>query len=343
MAPLHAGGLSSQAPPASRTASRTSNSTATYFKDSELPPSPEYEAISPMPRPSPSATMESEGELESETDLPTMTPPSKKQLPLRPRNASPINNTTNKESSVNRNMFVMPPMQRAHSSPGAETNSRVVTPTHNYPRRPPSPLSSGRRRSPLRSAFEDFYPGSAWSSLNIEPNIPEHAELEISTPVTPENEFGNFSTVPTYQNISNTFPRSRRRPTSPLHQSASAPSLHNSAFSSAKYTNEPYPTYGYSFSSTSSMPSTPTSLRSRSPSISSLDTIEDIPDAEEAARLEDEQTKQRTGDDIEVGQESRRRSLDLRTAGLRSNKDRKRWSVCGAERRADFSLEPIEE
>jgi hypothetical protein len=40
-------------------------------------------------------------------------------------------------------------------------------------------------------------------------------------------------------------------------------------------------------------------------------------------------------DDIE----SKRRS----SGGFGTKKERKRWSVCGAERRADFSLEPIEE
>jgi hypothetical protein len=54
--------------------------------------------------------------------------------------------------------------------------------------------------------------------------------------------------------------------------------------------------------------------------------------------LEDEDGKQRGEDG-----EPRRPSLELRGSNLRSNKERKRWSVCGAERRADFSLEPIEE
>jgi hypothetical protein len=87
------------------------------------------------------------------------------------------------------------------------------------------------------------------------------------------------------------------------------------------------------------MPSTPTSFRSRSPSISSLETIPDTPDAEEAARIEAEElAKLRAAaglDDVE----SKRRS----SGGFGSKKERKRWSVCGAERRADFSLEPIEE
>ncbi len=86
------------------------------------------------------------------------------------------------------------------------------------------------------------------------------------------------------------------------------------------------------------MPSTPTSLRSRSPSISSLETIPDTPDAEEAARLEaEEMAKIRTAAGLEE-LENRRRSPSFGT-----KKERKRWSVCGAERRADFSLEPIEE
>jgi hypothetical protein len=90
------------------------------------------------------------------------------------------------------------------------------------------------------------------------------------------------------------------------------------------------------------MPSTPTSLRSRSPSISSLETIEDTPDAEEAALLEDEEAKLK-GEDGDLGDLPRKTSLESRASNLRSNKERKRWSVCGAERRADFSLEPIEE
>jgi hypothetical protein len=92
------------------------------------------------------------------------------------------------------------------------------------------------------------------------------------------------------------------------------------------------------------MPSTPTSLRSRSPSISSLETIEDTPEAEEAAIQEaEEMAKLRLEEGDGAADMRRRSSADLRSGGLRSNKDRKRWSVCGAERRADFSLEPIEE
>ena len=126
--------------------------------------------------------------------------------------------------------------------------------------------------------MDDSYPGvPTWSGLNIESNIPEHAELDISTttlpPLPSTSESDLYPTSPS-TSFHNTFPRTRRRPASTLHQSASAPSLHTTVspqlFTSTsvspilapqRYTNEPYP--HYSFSSASSMPSTPTSLRSR--------------------------------------------------------------------------------
>lgn len=103
------------------------------------------------------------------------------------------------------------------------------------------------------------------------------------------------------------------------------------------------------------MPSTPTSLRSRSPSISSLETIEDIPDAEEAAieahRIAQLKANADNEADLdEAALELRRRSaldgLGQRGRSLMpfGNRDkRKRWSVCGAERRGDFDLETIQE
>lgn len=106
---------------------------------------------------------------------------------------------------------------------------------------------------------------------------------------------------------------------------------------------------GYSYATTmysSSVPSTPTSARSRSPSISSLETIPDSPDAEEAA-LEAERIAQLKADaDAADGGESKGRGgLDTpvrgRTLGFGSRDKRKRWSVCGAERRGDLDLETI--
>ena len=58
--------------------------------------------------------------------------------------------------------------------------------------------------------------------------------------------------------------------------------------------------------------------------------------------MAEEEAKQRT-DENDNADSRRMRSVEIRASNLRSNKERKRWSVCGAERRADFSLEPIEE
>jgi hypothetical protein len=304
-------------------------------KNIQLPPSPpSEEQILPSPKQTRPAIPSRDSSFPS-TPLPTAI--ASIQLPNRPRAPSPSRPQIRPQSSGG-----VPLMQRAHSSPGVDSSGRFITPFYSAPRRPTSPLHAGRRRSPLRSGMEESYPGtSSWIGLSIEPNIPEHEELEI---ITDDNS--HPSPVPSYS----TLPRSRRRPISLLHQSASAPSLQARALSPStsrstspllaaqKYANEPYPMY--SFSSASSMPSTPTSLRSRSPSISSLETIEDIPDAEEAAMLEEEEGKQK---DEEGGDIRRRSSLEIRGSNLRNNKERKRWSVCGAERRADFSLEPIEE
>lgn len=328
-----------------------------------LPPSPPFEyhsdnddandsdnaSSSPLPtRPSRLSRADSDG------DIPQKPIIHQQPLPFRPRNLSPSTPNARPHTSAG---ITMPPMQRAHSSPGVDSLGRFITPqyhhTYSTPRRPASPLSAGsRRRSPLRTAMEESYP--SWAGLNIEPNIPEHAELDLS------EDYSHLSPVPSF---SATFPRSRRRPASPLHASASSPSLnfrtdvraispHTTGTTSPGgsgekryYVNEAYPSsFAYSYSSASSMPSTPSSLRSRSPSISSLETIEDSPDAEEAAMIAaEEDAKYKADDPTEMTDGRRRASLESRGTALRSNKERKRWSVCGAERRADFSLEVIEE
>lgn len=307
-------------------------------EDIALPPSPLPLDQQPDPQLSPSS--HSPTSPTKESLVIRTTNPIQPSTPSRPRAGSPQRKMRPLSGSAIAG--IPPPMQRAHSSPGVDSSGRYIHP-YGTPRRPVSPLPSHRRRSPLRSTMEESYPGgSSWSGLNMEPNIPENEELELS-----ELDLSHPSPISSY---SNTFPRSRRRTNGPLHQSASAPSLHARAMSpgyagrtspspsiaAQRFTNEPYPMY--SFSSASSIPSTPTSLRSRSPSISSLETIEDSPDAEEAAMMEAEEAKVV----LEDG-EPRRTSLEVRGNNLRSNKERKRWSVCGAERRADFSLEPIEE
>jgi hypothetical protein len=109
--------------------------------------------------------------------------------------------------------------------------------------------------------------------------------------------------------------------------------------------NEPFP--AMPASSGSSMPSTPTSLRSRSPSISSLETIPDIPDEEaEAVEAEEIARLKAAADNADADSMRRRSNLEnspsgtTRGYGPRADK-RKRWSVCGAERRQDLDLETI--
>lgn len=101
-----------------------------------------------------------------------------------------------------------------------------------------------------------------------------------------------------------------------------------------------------SLSANSSLVSTPTSFRSRSPSISSLETIPDSPDAEEAALEAEAMAKMRAAAelaDADDAVDGIRRSLDVSgSRGSWGSKDkRKRWSVCGAERRGDFEMETI--
>ena len=284
-------------------------------------------------------------------------------LPYRPRNRSPLSRGHTRSQSGS-NTSPAPPMQRARSSPGFDSVGRIGNSTYST-MRPSSPLGpSGRRRSPLRSTTEETYPGNgAWDRIALEPNIPEHAELDTSSTLRPtatngaELDGGQLSPLPAY---SNTFPRARRRPSSPLQHlsSASLPGLPSTPTSSSsspllsaqKYANEPYPGFNSypSLSSISSMPSTPSSLRSRSPSISSLETIPDTPDAEEAARLEAEDLAQlraavngEDGEGKEPIELRRRSSMEMRGFGFGNRNKQKRWSVCGAERRQDLDLETI--
>ncbi|KAL9116480.1 MAG: hypothetical protein Q9187_006995 [Circinaria calcarea] len=295
------------------------------------------------------------------TDLVTPGPPSPynklSSLPLRPRNRSPYARSHLRTRSSLSSLSA-PPMARAHSSPVVDTSGQGHPPAN---ARPPSPLlSSGRRQSPLRRPLDETY-SSFGGQVDIDETISENSELEFTPRPTVDAEAMPSSPL----SMHHTFPRSRRRPSSPLHHilqtqmHAGTSVLHTSASlptlgSAAKF-NEPYPS-NYSISS-SSMPSTPTSIRSRSPSISSLETIPDSPDAEEAAQEEDGIARLKAAADRESERElvRRRGSLDVpgRSSGgmvlgangfgvvYGSRDKRKRWSVCGAERRGDLDLETI--
>lgn len=144
-----------------------------------------------------------------------------------------------------------------------------------------------------------------------------------------------------------------RRPSSPLRWGSSssanaAPSTPTSITSSPSlksYDTFP-PNYAFSAVFPTSVPSTPTSARSRSPSISSLETIPDSPDAEKAALEEEKLEQLRAAAEAADGAGSDgKKNVDVpargRTLGLGPRDKRKRWSVCGAERRQDLDLETI--
>ncbi|CAO1597680.1 hypothetical protein XANCAGTX0491_001480 [Xanthoria calcicola] len=290
---------------------------------------------------------------DSPTDCPSSGQPNIFTLSSRPHNRSPFTRTHVRSRSSN-SMVSAPMMARAHSSPVPDTRPVAA--------RPSSPLGPpGRHRSPMRKASDE--PFSSFSNqLEIGETISENHELDL-TP-RPRELGGSFNTcnpdggIPTSPSPSmhNTFPRSRRRPSSPffpssnyptstpsyLHPSTSTPLRTSTSSPSLNATpfNEPFPSNS-SFSS-SSIPSTPTSFRSRSPSISSLETIEDSPDAEleaeNIARLkaaaDREDAEKESAEIEELG--GRRRGM-----GLGRSDKRKRWSVCGAERRGDLDLETI--
>ncbi|KAG2412101.1 hypothetical protein HFD88_009657 [Aspergillus terreus] len=257
----------------------------------------------------------------------------------------------------------LPPMTRAHSSPGLDSRGRYIF-ANNRGTQANLSDSPTRRYLPLQGTPEENLE-SRMLPLNISETISEHAELDTSTPPPPPSQGEQLPASPV---LPHTLPRiGRRRPSSPLHfhtmspmgAPASSPSsAHSSPVVLGSRYNESYPSY--SASSTSSMPSTPTSIRSRSPSISSLETIPDIPDAE-AAAIEDDQiaalkaAADRADEAEAANGGNRRRGVSdasgpmgsfgsMRAGsggyGIRADK-RKRWSVCGAERRQDLDLETI--
>lgn len=280
-------------------------------------------------------------------DTPTAPSPfsslSVSSLPLRPRPRSPFARGHLRSKSSGTGSLTAPQMTRAHSSPVPNTTGRPVI------SRPASPLGPPlRHRSPMRRQSDESF-SSFSNQLDIDQTISENSELDLTPRATMDFDSVPASPSPPYNNYQ-TFPRSRRRPASPLHQiSLSAFSSNTSKHSlraststpslAASQYNEVYPS-NYSFSS-GSVPSTPTSLRSRSPSISSLETIPDSPDAEREA--ENIALLKAAADREDQSEEGirRRAGSDVGVRGAGRGDKRKRWSVCGAERRGDLDLETI--
>lgn len=266
----------------------------------------------------------------------------------RQRNRSPFSRTAHLHS---RSSTTTATMARAQSLPPRSTSP--FSPSLSSGRLSPLPRSPKRSGSPFRSISRESEQSTTTSPFLFDgfEDIPEDGELDLSTPST------DRSFTPAYHTSlkpSRSLSGRRQRPTSPvsgqLTTSASSPALSSA---SARY-NETFPGlhhYG-SYSSISSMPSTPSSNRSRSPSISSLETIEDVPDLEyqaiEAERLAKIKASSATTDDVDEQDEEPQRRSSLEIPGQRPvgfgfgrQNQRKRWSVCGAERRADLDLETI--
>ena len=257
-------------------------------------------------------------------------------IPYRPRTASPLSGAHSRSRSTT---SLAPPMSRTQSMPGVNGSGHIL---YSPQMRPSSPSGSPSRvRIPRKPSDDAFPPISPVRTSVLEPER-RHTERRSSSPI-----FG----------VSTSTPARLRRPSSPLrsvtHSSTgsltSFPSTPSSSISSASsYRSYDALSGGYP-ASFSSVPSTPTSARSRSPSISSLETIPDSPDAEEAALEADRIAQLKAAADAADGGDSSdakgRNSLDVqtrgRTLGFGSRDKRKRWSVCGAERRGDLDLETI--
>ena len=253
-------------------------------------------------------------------------------LPLRPRNRSPYMRTHMRSRSSNSPLSA-PQVTQSCSSPIPDV-ARAMPPAIARPPSPSGPLT--RRRSPLRRVSDEVYP-TYGGQVDIGETIAEGKELDLTPKPAADPELSQTSP------LQSTFPRSRRRPSSPLNQitqTSGSPHVLRTSLSSpslaATNFNEPYPC-SYSYAS-SSISSTPTSFRSRSPSISSLETIPDTPDAElEAENVAKLKAAADKEGDAE-GEEGVRRRSSL--GGVMKDK-RKRWSVCGAERGGDLDLETI--
>lgn len=256
--------------------------------------------------------------------------------PSSPRTRSPLARSHLRSRSL-AGIPGMPSMTRAYSSPGLDSRGRYI-----FNGRAPD----AKRYLPLQMRPDDHVE-TRMGSLNISETISENAELQ-TVPRSP-SQSGSPDLM------AQTFPRiGRIRSTSPLpfHNSIGGP-LHSPPVLGGKY-NEAYPVNSASSVSSMSIPSTPTSLRSRSPSISSLETIPDIPDAENEAMEDDRIAELKAAADAAdaASNANRRRGASdapnsfsttrggTGSYGARSDK-RKRWSVCGAERRQDLDLETI--
>ena len=246
----------------------------------------------------------------------------------------------------------------------------------------PAPRSPGRVRSPLHAAEEAAAgPGGIAAvpedrELDTAP-CPAQPPQDTLAPLPPAAALASFARSPAGSLRRRPASPLHSAPSSHPPTEHSSPSLRPERFNEAYPTaglalhhSSSISSFSSATSMTFSMPSTPTSARSRSPSISSLGTIEDEPDREESEELEAERIEKLRLAMVEEEEEGRRRrSLDERGSsgqpqrtgsgfGFRNRSggigggglvgssaggnERKRWSVCGGERRGDLlDLETI--
>ncbi|KAK7952092.1 basic proline-rich protein [Apiospora aurea] len=233
-------------------------------------------------------------------------------LPYRPRTTSPLSGTHQRSKSTS---LAPPSMSRTRSMPGLDGHGRVLS----LPmlRSDSTSSSPNRVRPPRRKPADEMFPPTSpirTSVLDSKDPPPASGHRRTPSPL-------NHPILPgTSSSVTSSY--------------VSLPSTPSSVATS--------PSYRYDLNTGYSFPHL----------LILCPTIPDSPDAEEAA-LEDEKntiTKPRSGSEGSDGEDSAldgrgRSSLDVpsrgRTLGLNTRDKRKRWSVCGAERRGDIDLETI--
>lgn len=255
-------------------------------------------------------------------------------MAYRPRTASPLSASHSRSQSSGNLGVGGTGMSRTKSLPGVNGAGHIL---YSPQLRPASPSQSPARvRTPKRPADEGFPLTSPVRTSVLEPS-PRRSSSERS--LSPSLGLPPSSSTPRLRRTSSPF----RSLPSPALSSTTQPSSPSPSASSPLYKPYDYAYSSYS-SALSSIPSTPTSTRSRSPSISSLETIPDTPDAEEAALEAERQAQIAAANDSgsDSGSESKRDVPSRgRTLAYGPRDKRKRWSVCGAERRSDLDLETI--
>ncbi|KAI0515238.1 hypothetical protein F5B22DRAFT_193886 [Xylaria bambusicola] len=265
--------------------------------------------------------------------------PSSVALPYKPRTASPLSGLHTRSKST---ASLTPlSMGRTRSMPGVDGAGRIL---YAPQLRPASPSGSPSRHRLPRKPVDEAYPPASPVRSSVLDSDRRHGEQHTERSTSPTPSITSASTLPSYKRASSPL---RYSAYSSPNASFTFPGPPSSGTASPSFKSDSSATgYGFSYYPSSSVPSTPSSMRSRSPSISSLETIPDTPDAEEAA-LEAERIAQlkAAADAADGGESKSRTNLDApirgRTLGVGSRDKRKRWSVCGAERRGDLDLETI--